>query len=529
MTSRHRWSSELPSHLATFLRHYLFPLACVLLAAALLHWQPRREVSAAAVAFGYFALCLLALWPARAKSVETTGPSGLLIAYASQGGQAFELVERSARQLADAGVTSATSTLNELDAEALAGTRRLLFIVSTYGEGEAPDNAARFERRLLASRFDLRGLQYAVLALGDSQYPHYCGFGRRLDEALRNRGAEPLFDRLEVDRLDAGTLRHWQQQLGQLSGHNDFSDWQPAPYQNWRLAGRAVLNPGSSGAPVCHIRLERLDEAPHWRAGDIAEIGPRYPRGPIEELLRRLGHDPQQRIAGQSLLNVLCSRRLPAEEALRGLNIDELLALPQLAHREYSIASIPGDGALELLVREARHADGSLGLGSGWLCRYAPAGAPIALRIRSNPGFHGPAAATPLVLIGNGTGMAGLHAHLRERAAAPGSRNWLLFGERNAAHDLFFAEELQQWRACGHLQRLDLAFSRDQADKRYVQHALRDAGGELRKWVAEGAAIHICGSLNGMGQAVQQILVGVLGEAQLNEMAAQGRYRRDLY
>ncbi|UPQ82043.1 sulfite reductase subunit alpha [Pseudomonas knackmussii] len=519
----------MPTPLATHLRHYPFPLACVLLAAALLHWQPPREVSAAVVVLGYLALCLLVWRPGRAKSVEATKSSDLLIAFASQGGQARELAERSARQLADAGVSSTTRTLNELDPATLTDARRLLFVVSTYGEGEAPDNAARFERRLLASHADLSGLQYTVLALGDSQYSHYCGFGRRLDDTLRSRGGEPLFDRLDVDRLDAGTLRHWQQQLGQLSGHNDFSDWQPVPYGNWRLAGRSVLNPGSSGAPVCHIRLEPLDEAAHWRAGDIADIGPRHPRGPIEELLRRLGHDPQQRIAGESLLDILCTRRVPAEEALRELDIDALLALPQLAHREYSIASVPADDALELLVREARQADGSLGLGSGWLCRHAPAGAPIALRIRSNPGFHGPAVATPLVLIGNGTGMAGLRAHLRERAATPGSRNWLLFGERNAAHDLFLAEELQQWLACGHLQRLDLAFSRDQTDKRYVPHALRDAGEELCKWVAEGAAIHVCGSLSGMGQAVQQILVGLLGEAQLNEMAAQGRYRRDLY
>lgn len=519
----------MPSPLATRPHPYLFLFACLALAAALLHWQPPREISAAVVVLGYLALCLLTWRPGRARSAETTEPPALLIAYASQGGQAGELAERSARQLAEAGMSCATRPLNELDPATLADAGRLLLVVSTYGAGEAPDNAARFERHLLASDADLRGLQYAMLALGDSQYPHYCAFGRRLDQALRSRGAEPLFDRLDADRLDAGTLRHWQQQLGQLSGHNAFSDWQPAPYQAWRLAGRTVLNPGSSGAPVCHLRLEPLDEAPHWRAGDIAEVGPRHPPGPVEGLLRRLGGDPQQRIAGESLLDILCTRRLPVEEVLRGLDIDALLALPRLAHREYSIASVAADGALELLVREARHPDGRLGLGSGWLCRHAPVGAPIALRIRSNPGFHGPTAATPLVLIGNGTGLAGLRAHLRERAVTPGTRNWLLFGERHAAHDLFFADELQQWLACGHLQRLDLAFSRDQAEKRYVQHALRDAGDDLRRWVAEGAAIHVCGSLNGMGQEVQQILAGLLGEAQLNELAAQGRYRRDLY
>src|SRR5690606_31547735 len=151
------------------------------------------------------------------------------------------------------------------------------------------------------------------------------------------------------------------------------------------------------------------------------------------------------------------------------------------------------------------------------------------LRIRSNPNFHGPAHSTPMILIGNGTGLAGLRAHLRERAAVPGSRNWLLFGERNQSIDYFFQQEIEHWLRTGHLQRLDLAFSRDQLEKRYVQHALRDAADELRRWIDAGAALYVCGSLEGMGRDVQQILVGLLGEARLDELSEQGRYRRDLY
>jgi len=182
------------------------------------------------------------------------------------------------------------------------------------------------------------------------------------------------------------------------------------------------------------------------------------------------------------------------------------------------------------VVREARHPDGTLGLGSGWLCRHAAIGERIALRIRSNPGFHGPSVDTPLILIGNGTGIAGLRAHLRERAAAPqGSRSWLLFGERNAAHDFFFRDELQHWLDSGLLERLDLAFSRDQPEKRYVQQVLRDAADDLRRWIDQGAAIYVCGNLEGMGQEVQQILLGLLGQARLEQLSEQGRYRRDLY
>jgi len=169
----------LPSPLATRPHLYLFLFACLALAAALLHWQPPREVSAAAVVLGYLALCLLVWRPGRARSAETTEPPALLIAYASQGGQAGELAERSARQLAEAGMSCATRPLNELDPATLADAGRLLFVASTYGAGEAPDNAARFERHLLASDADLRGLQYAMLALGDSQYPHYCAWTKR--------------------------------------------------------------------------------------------------------------------------------------------------------------------------------------------------------------------------------------------------------------------------------------------------------------------------------------------------------------
>ena len=238
-------------------------------------------------------------------------------------------------------------------------------------------------------------------------------------------------------------------------------------------------------------------------------------------MLHESGLDPHEVFDGQSLATQLSRRRLSATGDLHGLDAEALLALPPLPHREYSIASIPADGAVQLVVREAFRADGTPGLGSGWLCRYAAIGEEIDLRIRSNPAFHGPDAATPLILIGNGTGIAGLRAHLRERAAHPGSRNWLLFGERNAAHDFLFHEELAQWRESGHLQRLDLARSRDQPEKRYVQHVLRDAADDLRHWVAQGAAIYVCGSLEGMGQEVQQILLGLLGQTRLEQLSEQ--------
>jgi sulfite reductase (NADPH) flavoprotein alpha-component len=206
--------------------------------------------------------------------------------------------------------------------------------------------------------------------------------------------------------------------------------------------------------------------------------------------------------------------------------LDDLQRLP---HREYSIASVPADGRIELLLRQMRQPDGRLGVGSGWLTEYAPVGGEIALRIRQNRSFHAPADDRPLILIGNGTGIAGLRSHLKERAHAGRQRNWLFFGERHAAHDFFFQEEIEGWQQSGVLERLDLAFSRDQSARIYVQDVLRARSSELREWVANGAAIYVCGSLAGMAPAVAAVLTEALGAERLEQMAEDGRYRRDVY
>ena len=194
-------------------------------------------------------------------------------------------------------------------------------MASTYGEGDPPDAAAAFASLMQTAAAgaapQLSGLRYAVLALGDSEYAQFCGFGRALDEWLRAQGAQPLFDRVDVDNGDAAALRHWQHHLGLLAGRGDLPDWETPAYEPWRLQGRERLNPDSQGGP-CYLLTLALPPgaAPAWQAGDIAEIGLRRERG------------------------------------------GELLP-----HREYSIASLPADGALQLLVRQMRGPDGDLGPG----------------------------------------------------------------------------------------------------------------------------------------------------------------------
>lgn len=139
-------------------------------------------------------------------------------------------------------------------------------------------------------------------------------------------------------------------------------------------------------------------------------------------------------------------------------------SLIELPHREYSIASVPHENTLDLLVRQVNVAPGryhlDLGLGSGWLSVHAGVQQPIRLRIRTNKNFHSPDNNCPLILIGNDSGIAGLRSHLANPARAD-TRNWLLFGERSAATDNFFNADLQCWHNMGLLTRIDRVFSRD--------------------------------------------------------------------
>lgn len=499
-----------------------------------------RWLGAGFVLLAYVGFSGWLLWrsrPRRSDSERETSPSrtSLLLAYASQTGFAQQLAERSAGNLRDAGLSVQLRDLGKLDAGALATCERALFVVSTTGEGDAPDPAVAFVRDAMSQSMSLPSLRYGVLALGDHEYDHFCGFGHALDDWLRHSGAEPLFDLIEVDNGDEGALRHWQHHLSLIAGQPDLPDWTPPAYQPWRLAERRELNSGSAGAAAFHVALlPPSDAAPDWRAGDIAEIGPRNAPAAVAGLLDALSLDPATTIdvdgRRERIDDLLARSHLPSAAEVSGLDAQALAArLQPLPHREYSIASLPSDGAVHVLLRRMLRPDGSPGIGSGWLCDYAVPDSEIALRIRSNPNFHPPQLSRPLILIGNGTGAAGLRAHLKARIAAGARRNWLLFGERNADRDFFYGDEIRQWRNDGFIERLDLAFSRDGGAHSYVQHALAAAADELRGWVAADAAIYVCGSLHGMAPGVDAVLREVLGDAAVEQLRLEGRYRRDVY
>ena len=499
--------------------------------------RPRQWWLAAAslVAYALVSAWLLLRGRERAPVAPDTGAGQpWLVAHASQTGFAMELAGQTAASLRSAGATAALLPLSAVDEAVLARSGRVLFIVSTTGEGDPPDAAAGFVRAVMARRPDLQALQYAVLALGDRGYARFCAFGHQIEQWLRQCGARALFDLTEVDNGDHGALRHWQHHLALAAGAEAMADWTPPRYERWTLVSRRELNPGSLGGPAFHLVLQPpAGASPDWQAGDIAEVGPRNPPAEVDAALAMHGFDGSATVLVQgqatTLREALARSRLPGVGE-RFADPQQLAqALQPLPHREYSIASLPADGAVELLVRQMRREDGQPGLGSGWLCLHAAIGAAIDLRIRANPNFHAPADPRPLLLIGNGTGIAGLRALLKARERLGAHRNWLVFGERQQHCDAFFAEDIARWREAGVLERADLVYSRDGAGPRYVQDALREAAPALRCWVQAGASIHVCGSLAGMAPGVDAALREALGEDALETLRSEGRYRRDVY
>ena len=434
----------------------------------------------------------LTVWRVRAASAkaaeqartlaEAAGDDAVLIAFASQTGFGEELAWMTARALGDGGVGARIVAFSDLDLEALKGARRLLVVASTTGEGDPPDSAARFVRQVMAADVDLSHLSYGLLALGDRSYDAYCSFGHAVGDWLDRSGAQTLFDRVEVDNGDAGAIRHWQHQLNQITGATSAPDWTPPAYDRWRLVERILLNAGSPGGEAYHLAFEPIDHAPDWAAGDITEVG------------------------------------LPVRDG------------EQPASREYSVASLPSDGRVEFCIRLMTRPDGTPGLASGWLTQEAQIGDEVAMRVRANRSFHAPPPEAPIILIGNGTGIAGLRGHLKARAQfAKTGGAWLLFGERTRAHDALYDADLQAWLASGVLTRLDRAFSRDGGEHRYVQSLVAEHARPMADWVDRGAYVYVCGSLEGMSKGVHAALEAALGEERLTRLTDSGRYRRDVY
>jgi sulfite reductase (NADPH) flavoprotein alpha-component len=221
-------------------------------------------------------------------------------------------------------------------------------------------------------------------------------------------------------------------------------------------------------------------------------------------------------------------------------------ALEPLQPRLYSISSSPKPvpGLLTLTVDSVRYRLGRrerFGTASTFLSERAAPGGPVPVYLQKAHGFALPAdPATPVIMVGPGTGVAPFRAFLQERAAvsAPGP-NWLLFGHQRSACDFFYADELNAMKTAGQLARLSLAWSRDGDEKIYVQDRMRQSGADLWAWLQQGAHFYVCGDAKRMAKDVERAMVDVAREhGKLDAEAAvafvtglkkAGRYQADVY
>ena len=242
---------------------------------------------------------------------------------------------------------------------------------------------------------------------------------------------------------------------------------------------------------------------------------------------------------GQQLADVL--HEYPVD-----LSAPELLGmLKRLQPRLYSISSSPKAhaGEVHLTVSAVRYNNGRRerkGVASTFLADRAHEGS-VPVFVQKSTHFRPPRSGdTPMIMVGPGTGVAPFRAFLHERQARGDTgRNWLFFGEQHAATDFYYRDEMEQMRKDGHLDRLDLAFSRDQSEKVYVQDRMREQGAQLWAWLQEGAHLYVCGDASRMAKDVDAALREVVAahggmgaEAAhdyINVLGRDKRYVRDVY
>ncbi|ELW8948662.1 NADPH-dependent assimilatory sulfite reductase flavoprotein subunit [Yersinia enterocolitica] len=261
-----------------------------------------------------------------------------------------------------------------------------------------------------------------------------------------------------------------------------------------------------------------------------------------EKLIALLADKPALQHYAKNTPIVDMVRQAPSD-----LNADQLVALLRpLTPRLYSIASSQAETESEVhitvgVVRYDIDGRPRTGGASGYLADRLEVDGDIRIFIEHNDNFRLPVnPETPVIMIGPGTGIAPFRAFMQQREADGATgKNWLLFGNPHFTEDFLYQVEWQRYVKDGLLTRIDLAWSRDQAHKIYVQDKLREQGAELWNWIQQGAHIYVCGDANRMAKDVEQVLLDVVAlygamdaeqaDEYLSELRLARRYQRDVY
>ena len=526
------------------------------------------------------------------------------IIFGTQTGNAETVAEDAAALARTKGFTPRIAEMDEIDMAHLAAMQNLIVVVSTYGEGEMPDNAHQFWEALSASTAPrLEALNYGVLALGDTSYDEFCQAGKLVDMRLEQLGAKRLATRVDCDIDFEDIAEKWLFSTIPDVGVSAIvtepvelpklkSSWaRKNPYKS-NVTENRILSGANSAKEIRHITFDLGDSGLAYEAGDALGVMPVNAPDLVKAWLDRLNVPADTDIDGTGLSDMLSTGleiMTPSRDLIRvleplakddelthvvlngdkealehylwgkdtldilNLNMDLALDpaqvigwLKPLQHRAYSISSSPKahEGEVHLTVAAVRWMHDNRphkGVCSTFLADHARNGLTAGIFMSPNKSFRIPQDdSVPMIMVGPGTGVAPFRAFLEERQVRGASGvNWLFFGDQHRTSDFIYEEEIVAFSADGFLTRLDLAFSRDQADKIYVQHRMIENGKDLYAQLEQGGYFYVCGDATRMAKDVDAALHSII-ETQggmnpeaatdyVNRLKREKRYVRDVY
>lgn len=513
------------------------------------------------------------------------------LAYGTETGNAKRLATNLAAVAKKKGITVKLIGLDQYKVTDLLKEDYLFVVISTQGEGEPPLPARKFYDYIHENELSLPDLKYSVLALGDTSYPLFCKTGEEVDERFHAFGAKRVVDLQKCDVDYESDARQWFEKVLNLLETTTgvpTIEKMVAPAEK-KVTGKKYyqgvvttninLNDRGSNKQTFHIEISSKEKV-EYEPGDALAIVPENKKWVVEKIIQLTGIDRnleiqtakktttvEQVLTKQLNICYLLSSAVRKYASITEQEIPEmrmdlvdllriypvkspeqfaevLKILPPIAPRLYSISSSPNahEGEIHLTVgmhRFQAKAEERFGLCSEFLGEL-PVGTPITFYIHKNRAFKLPAADKDLIMIGPGTGVAPFRSFLAERDVTGASgKNWFFFGEQHFTSDFLYQVELQNLVQTGVLTRIDLAFSRDQAEKIYVQHHMLQNAEELYKWIESGAFIYISGTRDPMSKDVENTILAIIEEQgnkskeeaknYLELLKEENRYEKDVY